>query len=101
MDRAGPIAAFILLALLAALSPQLRASESFLLRWIPPPESDVAGYNVYLAAGCAYPDRSDIGLYALDPSGIASFPLALPEDADEYHVMLTAYADNDATCRTE
>ena len=80
MDRAGLIAALILVALSAALSPQIQASESVLLRWIPPPESDVAGYKVYLAAGCAYPDRSDIGFYAADPSGIASFSLALPED---------------------
>ncbi len=96
MDRRGLITAFILVAASTVLSPQLRAAESLLLRWIPPPEPEVAGYKVYVAAGCAYPDRFDIGLHDPDSSGVASFPLELPEGGDEYDVMLTAYAASGA-----
>ena len=91
-DRRGLITALILMAASMVLSPQIRAAESVLLRWIPPPEPDVAGYKVYVAAGCAYPDRFDIGFHDPDGSGLASFVFELPEGGDEYHVMLTAYA---------
>ncbi len=86
----------ILVGASTVLSPQIRAAESVLLRWIPPPEPDVAGYKVYVAAGCAYPDRFDIGFHDPDSSGVASFPLELPEGGDEYDVMLTAYAASGA-----
>ncbi len=79
MDPRGLITTLILVAASTVLSPQIRAAESVLLRWIPPSEPDVAGYKVYVAAGCAYPDRFDIGLHDPDSSGVASFPLELPE----------------------
>ncbi len=96
MDRRGLITALILVAVSTVLSPQTRAAESVLLRWIPPPEPDVAGYRVYVAAGCAYPDRFDIGFHDPDSSGVASFPPDLLEGGDEYDVMLTAYAASGA-----
>ncbi len=92
MDRRRLVTALILVGASMVLSPQIRAAESVLLRWIPPPEPEVAGYKVYVAAGCAYPDRLDIGFHDPDSSGVASFALELTEGGDEYHVMLTAYA---------
>ncbi len=96
MDRRRLVTALILVGALMVLSPQTRAAESVLLRWIPPPGPDVAGYKVYVAAGCAYPERFDIGFHDPESSGVASFPLELPEGGDEYHLMLTAYAASDA-----
>ncbi len=96
MDRRRLVTALILVGASMVLSPQSRAAESVLLRWIPPPEPDVAGYKVYVAAGCAYPDQLDIGFHTPDSSGVASFPLELPEGGDEYDVMLTAYAASGA-----
>ena len=96
VDRTGLIMALILVAASTALSPQIRAAEPALLRWIPPSEADVAGYKFYVAAGCAYPDRFDIGFRDPDSSGVASVSLELPEGGDEYHVMLTAYTASGA-----
>ncbi len=96
MDRRRRATVLILMAASMVLPPQTRAAESVLLRWIPPPEPSVAGYKVYVMAGCAYPDPLDIGFHTPDPNGVASSPLELPEGGDEYDVMLTAYAASGA-----
>ena len=95
MDRRALITALTFVVLSITLSSRIRAGE-YLLRWIPPPEEELAGYMLYLASGCAYPDRHDIGLHSPDPGGIASFQLVLPDEDREYEVLLTAYSEGGA-----
>ena len=83
-----------LLALLSVLLPVPAAGQSrdHLLRWVVPSESDVAGYRVYLSfqAG-SYGAGSDIGFYAPDSEGIASYLLTGLDASSEYYVVMTAY----------
>jgi hypothetical protein len=68
------------------------ADSSRLLRWVPPPDPDVAGYNLYLSTDCRYSwNRLDIGFRVAGPSGVASFMLAPIDEGYDYYVMMTAY----------
>ena len=61
-----------LVALVSLLLPlsALGAQRDHQLRWIVPPEPDVAGYQVYLAlASMAYGGGTDIGFRSPDPNG--------------------------------
>ena len=91
MDRTAFITGLHLVVLSTAMSSQIRASE-YELRWVVPTEEDVAGYKVYIVSGCSYPtSQSDIGSSAPDDNGVAFFPIVLPDDGEEYDIMLTAY----------
>lgn len=62
------------------------------LRWIPPPEPDVAGYRVYLgSASMSYAEGIDIGFHAADPNNVASFTLTGLEAGVTRWVVMTAY----------
>jgi hypothetical protein len=86
----SPIWALLLLGLLAT---QVSASErSHLLRWIAPPEPDVAGYELYLALdSMAYEEPVDLGYVVADPNGIASTLLEGLDASLDYYVVMTAY----------
>ena len=68
----------LLAALVSLLLPlsALGAQRNYQLRWIVPPEPDVAGYRVYLAlAPMSYGGGTDIGFQSPDPNGVASYLL--------------------------
>ncbi len=67
------------------------AERDHRLRWIVPPEPDVAGYRVYLAlASMAYGGGTDIGFHSPDPNGVASFVLTGLNQSTTYFVVMTA-----------
>ena len=63
-----------------------------LLRWIVPPEPDVAGYRLYLSLESElYGAASDIGFHAPNPQGVASYVLTGLDESSQYFVVMTAY----------
>ena len=88
-QRAG----WLLLASLLWLPSSAEAAErSVLLRWLPPPEPDVAGYQVYLgSAPRAYWSGLDLGFVPPDSTGVASFQLGGIDDRIDFYLALTAY----------
>ncbi len=76
------------------ISPALGAGRNYLLRWIVPPEPDVAGYRVHLSfLSASYGAGSDIGFHAPDPDGVASSLLTGLDASIEYFTVMTAYDD--------
>ena len=76
------------------IPPALAASRDYLLRWIVPPEPDVAGYRVHLSfASASYDTGSDIGFYAPDRDGVASYLLRGLDASRDYFAVMTAYDD--------
>ena len=68
------------------------AERDHLLRWIAPPEPDVAGYRVYLAFdSMSYAEGLDLGYVSADPNGIASFLLGGLDASLHYYAVMTAY----------
>ncbi len=68
------------------------AERDYLLRWIGPPELDVAGYGVYLAFdSMSYAEGLDLGYVTADPNGIASFLLEGLDASLDYYAVMTTY----------
>ncbi len=68
------------------------AERDHLLRWIAPPEPDVAGYRVYLAFdSMSYAEGLDLGYVSADENGIASFLLGGLDASLDYYAVMTAY----------
>jgi hypothetical protein len=67
------------------------AERDYVLQWLPPADSQVDGYNVYLGAESgAYSDWIDLGAVPMDPDGVGRSVLTLDAAAD-YYVSMTAY----------
>jgi hypothetical protein len=80
------------LALLSLWLPFSAQARDHLLRWIVPPEPSVAGYNVYLSfVSGSYGAGTDIGFFAPDGAGIASYMLTGLDPNSDYFVVMTAY----------
>ena len=76
--------------------PAAGAQRDYLLRWIVPPDPDVAGYRVYVALrSMDYDQGVDIGPQLPDPQGIASYLYGGLESDTDYYVVMTAYNTGD------
>jgi hypothetical protein len=72
--------------------PAVGAPRDRLLRWIVPPDDDVAGYKVYVALGSMeYDEGVDIGFRLPDAEGVASYLYGGLESDTDYYVVMTAY----------
>ena len=74
----------ILICLIVILSPSLVESANLELSWFPNPETDVAGYNIYLRTPPAYDTT------IIDVGGGTTYAIS---DLNEgtYYISLTAY----------
>ena len=72
--------------------PAAGAPRDHLLRWIVPPDDDVAGYKVYFALrSMDYDEGVDIELRLPDSQGIAYYLYGGLESDSDYFVVMTAY----------
>jgi hypothetical protein len=68
------------------------AQETTNVRWLPPPDPDVAGYVVYVGQQSAsFTSSRDIGFVAPDASGVASFDISDLVATRPAYVVMTAY----------
>jgi hypothetical protein len=86
------VSSFAALVVTLLSLPAAGAQRDHLLRWIVPPDPDVAGYKVYVAlSSMDYGPGEDIGPQVPNPQGIASYLYGGLESDTDYVVVMTAY----------